>query len=77
MTSSQDPARTSREERAARAATGMPVHHPELITSKPSRAEWQQLATWCAEMWPHDEYTAIVADGWNQDHKRRYPQGGR
>jgi hypothetical protein len=40
----------------------MPALHPELLTRKPGRAEWQQLATWCAELWPHDEYTAIVAE---------------
>ena len=76
MTGSQAPVRASRREHLARAAIGMPARHPELIICKPSRAEWQQLAAWCAEMWPHDEYSTIVADGWHQDHKRRYRKAG-
>ena len=39
----------------------MPAGHPELVTRKPGRAEWKQLAKWWAELWPRDEYTAIVA----------------
>lgn len=46
---------------AARTAAGMPARHPELITCKPGRAEWRQLTTWLAEMWPDNDYTAIVA----------------
>lgn len=61
MTTPGGPSRISRTERIARAALGMPAAHPELVTRKPSRAEWQLLAAWCAEMWPHDEYTTIVA----------------
>ena len=57
----------SRKERIARAASGMPPEHLELITRKPSRAEWKELATWLAEMWPNDEYTAIVAEAWRKD----------
>jgi hypothetical protein len=53
--------RITRKERIARAALGMPAEHPELLTRKPGRAEWQQLAAWCAQLWPNDEYTAIVA----------------
>jgi excisionase family DNA binding protein len=45
----------------------MPANHPERITRKPGRAEWKQLAAWLTELWPHDEYTAIVTDGWRQD----------
>jgi hypothetical protein len=40
----------------------MPAEHPELLTRKPDRAEWQLLATWCTELWPHDEYTAIPTE---------------
>jgi hypothetical protein len=57
----------SRNERVARAAVGMPAGHPELVTHKPSRAEWKQLTAWLAELWPHDEYTAIVAKERRQD----------
>jgi hypothetical protein len=60
--------RISRKERAARAAIGMPGRHPELLSRKPGRAEWRQLAAWLAELWPHDEYTAIVTDTWRDDH---------
>jgi hypothetical protein len=40
----------------------MPALHPEQLTHKPRQAEWQLLATWCAELWPHDEYTAIITE---------------
>ena len=60
--------RLSRAELAARAAIGMPRGHPELLTRKPSRAEWRHLAAWIAELWPRDEYTAIVTDAWRRDH---------
>jgi hypothetical protein len=61
MTTPAGPGRTSRKERAARAAIGMPAEHPELVTRRPGRAEWRQLTAWLAEMWPNDEYTTIVA----------------
>jgi len=51
----------------ARAATGMATDHPELLTRKPGRAEWKLLAAWLSELWPHDEYTAIVAEASPQD----------
>jgi hypothetical protein len=57
----------SRNERIARTAIGMPPHHPELFTRRPGRAEWKQLTSWLSELWPHDEYTAIVTDAWRQD----------
>jgi hypothetical protein len=57
----------SHNERVARAAVGMPAGHPELVTCTPSRAEWKQLTAWLAELWPHDEYTAIVAEERRQD----------
>jgi hypothetical protein len=50
----------SRQARFARTALGMAARHPEQVTGKPARAEWRQLAAWLAELWPHDEYTAIV-----------------
>ena len=76
MTAAGGQNRISRKERVARAAAGMPAEHPELVTRKPGRAEWKQLTEWLAELWPHDEYTAIVAEaGWPD----RPPgtQGGR
>ncbi|HVB41431.1 MAG TPA: hypothetical protein VNF47_01835 [Streptosporangiaceae bacterium] len=54
----------SRKERAARAAGGMAADHPELLTRHPGRAEWKQFASWCAEMWPDDEYAVIAAETW-------------
>jgi hypothetical protein len=62
-----NPSRIGRHERVARAALGMPASHPELLTRKPSRAEWRMFAAWLIEMWPHDEYTAIVTDARRQD----------
>jgi hypothetical protein len=67
MTLPAGPGRISRKERIARAAIGMPADHPELVTRRPARAEWKLLETWLGEMWPHDEYTAIVAQAWRQD----------
>jgi hypothetical protein len=61
------PGRLSRRELIARAAIGMPANHPELVTRKPTRAEWKQLTAWLAELWPHDEYAAIVAEALRQD----------
>lgn len=57
----------SRKERMARAAAGMPAGHPELLTRKPGRAQWNQFASWLAELWPNDEYTTIIAEEWRQD----------
>jgi len=67
MTSPGRHGRISRTERAARAATGMPGRHPEHLTYRPGRAEWCQLARWLAELWPNDEYTAIVTNAWRHD----------
>jgi hypothetical protein len=67
MTSTPRPSRISRKERIARAAAGMSAEHPELVTRKPGRAEWRLFAAWLAELWPHDEYTAIVAEAWRKD----------
>ena len=49
-------------ERAARAAIGMPARHPERITRRPPRAEARLLAAQTAELWPHGEYVQIVRD---------------
>ena len=67
MTAADGQGRIGRKERIARSAVGMPADHPELITREPSRAEWKLLAIWCAELWPHDEYTAIATEKWRQD----------
>jgi hypothetical protein len=71
MTAAGGHGRFSRKARIARAAG-----HPELVTRKAGRAEWKLLATWCAELWPNDEYTAIVAEEWRQDRPSR-TQGWR
>jgi hypothetical protein len=67
MTAADGPGRISRNERAARTAAGMPALHPELLTRKPRRAEWELLTAWCAQLWPHDEYTSIVAETGRRD----------
>jgi hypothetical protein len=72
--------RISRKERIARAAIGMPALHPEQVARKPGRAEWKQLAAWLAELWPNEEYTAIVTDLRRKDPpwpKRMHPAGSR
>jgi hypothetical protein len=67
MTTPGRKSRLSRKERTARTEIGMPARHPELIARKPGRAEWKQLAARIAELWPNDEYTAIVTDTRHQD----------
>jgi hypothetical protein len=67
MTAPEGQDQISRKERIARAAVGMPADHIELITRMPGRAEWKELVTWCAELWPNDEYTAIVAEARRED----------
>ena len=67
MTSAPRPGPISRTERIARASVGMPAEHPEHVTRKPGRAEWKKLTAWLAELWPNDEYTAIVAEAPRQD----------
>jgi hypothetical protein len=67
MTAAGGHGRISRKERIARATLGMPAEHPELVTRKPCHAEWKLLTAWCAELWPHDEYVAIIAEEWRQD----------
>ncbi len=69
MTTTPGSGRINRKERTARAALGMAANHPELLTRGPRRAEWRQLAAWCSELWPNDEYTAIVAEAWRRDHQ--------
>jgi len=68
MTAAGGQGRISRGERIARAAAGMPAEHPELVTRNPGCEEWKLLAAWCAELWPNDEYTAIVIDVRRQNH---------
>ena len=71
MTGNHPPTHIRRAQRVARAPVSMPAEHPELITSKPGRAEWKQFTRWLAEMWPHDDYTAVVADEWNPSDQER------
>jgi hypothetical protein len=67
MTAADGQGRISRNERTARAVVGMPAGHPELVTRKPGRGEWKLFTAWLAELWPRDEYTAIVAEALRQD----------
>ena len=52
---------------AARAAIGMPARHPERITRELPAAQEEWLAAACAELWPADEYTHIIADTRRED----------
>ena len=67
MTSSGGQGGINQKERIARTAVGMPAGHPELVTRRPGRAEWKQFTAWLAELWPRDEYTAIIAEERRQD----------
>ena len=49
-----------RGERAARTAYRMPIRHPERITRELPAAQEEWLAAIAAELWPADEYTAII-----------------
>jgi hypothetical protein len=74
VTAADGAGRIGRSERIARAAVGMPALHPELLTRRPGRVEWQLFAAWCAELWPHDEYTAIAAETWRKEAKAAQKQ---
>ena len=67
MTAAGGQGRLSPTEWITRAAVGMAAEHPELVTRKPGRAEWKLFTAWLAELWPHEEYTAIVAEVWRKD----------
>lgn len=41
-----------------------------MVTRKPRRAEWRELAAWLDQMWPDDDYAQIVADTWRRDDQR-------
>jgi hypothetical protein len=71
MTAADGRDRISRRERIARATVGMPAGHPELVTRKPGRGEWQDLAIWLIELWPNDEYTVIVGQARRLDRPPR------
>lgn len=51
------------------------THHTAAVLAGRARiadrAEWKLLATWCAELWPSDEYRAIVVEEWRQDRPPR------
>jgi hypothetical protein len=44
------------------ALRGMPLRHPESITADLPAAQDEQLAAVARELWPDDEYTAIIAE---------------
>jgi hypothetical protein len=68
MSGAPGPGLISRSERIARAAIGMSADYPEEITRRPGRAEWNRLAALCAELWPNEEYIAIVAKALRKNH---------
>ena len=54
-------------EREARQVLGMPVRHPERITSGLSDGWEERLAAVAADLWPHDEYAEIVIETRKED----------
>jgi hypothetical protein len=50
-------------EAAALARAGIAPGHPESLTAELDEADEEALAARCRELWPHDEYEAITADG--------------
>jgi hypothetical protein len=49
-------------ETAARTAIGMPARHPEHLTRSLRRRDERWLRALAGELWPADEYVAIVRD---------------
>lgn len=49
-------------ERTARTAIGMPIRHPERITAFLPAGQDEQLAALADELWPDEEYTAIIIE---------------
>jgi hypothetical protein len=54
-------------ERAARTACQMPQRHPERITRELPAAHEEWLAALADELWPADEYTAIIDQPGGED----------
>lgn len=52
----------SRAERQVRQTIGMPLRHPERITRDLPDAQEELLALLADEMWPDDEYIAIIRE---------------
>lgn len=59
------------KEHVAHTAIGMPERRPEVVTRRPSRGEWRQLAPWLAELLTNDEYAEVIAERWPRDQDRR------
>ena len=49
-------------EREARTLIGMPIRHPERITADLPAGQDEWLAALADELWPDDEYTAIITE---------------
>jgi hypothetical protein len=56
-----------RAERDAREAMGVPLRHPERVTRELPAVQEEQLAELADELWPEDEYMAILANPWLED----------
>lgn len=56
-----------KSEQRVRAQLGMPALHPERIARHLQRDQEEWLDAMAAREWPHDEYTAIIADPWGED----------
>jgi hypothetical protein len=54
-------------ERAARKAMGMPARHPERLTAELPEGQEEWLAGLAAELWPDDDYTAIISETRRED----------
>jgi hypothetical protein len=49
-------------ERDARRLIGMPIRHPERITRDLPAGQDEWLAALADQLWPDDEYTAIITE---------------
>ena len=54
-------------ERQMREAMGVPLRHPERVARDLPGDQEEQLAALAEELWPHDEYAAIVTNPWQGD----------
>jgi hypothetical protein len=52
----------SHAERQARTAIGMARKHPEWLTRELADRQEDYLAALAAQMWPDEEYTAIITE---------------
>jgi hypothetical protein len=59
--------RSRRAERDARKAVAMAARHPERLTRELPEADEEWLAAVASELWPDDDYTAIITETRRED----------